>query len=287
MGDQSLLQPHELAALDRRDAEAAIRAHVQSAYLGDNTALTRILGRYKFFVDTRDHGFGSHILLDGFWEIWLTLFCARNLHTGMIAVDVGANFGYYSLMFAEFVGAPGHVIAVEPNPHAADLLRRSVDLNGFLSRTTIARVALGADDDATVPFYIPASEPKNALVVPSAASVNLDRGELIEVPSLRLDKLCTGRGAIDFVKIDAEGSEERIYAGMQEIIERDRPMIVMEFNVARYPDPGAFIEQIFGTYGTLYTINFDGSAAEVTRLQLLTERIGEDWLLVMSPQVPD
>jgi hypothetical protein len=112
MGLTTLLQPHELAALDRLHAEAAIRSRVRSVYLGDHVALTCILGRYKFFLDTRDRGFGSHVLLDGFWEIWLTLFCARNLRHGMTVVDVGANFGYYSVMFAEFVGAPGRVLAV-------------------------------------------------------------------------------------------------------------------------------------------------------------------------------
>lgn len=74
--DHVLLQPHELVAFDRLDAEAAIRTRVQNAFLGNNGALTGILGRYKLFVDTRDEGFGSHVLLDGYREIWLTLFAA-------------------------------------------------------------------------------------------------------------------------------------------------------------------------------------------------------------------
>jgi len=204
----------------------------------------------------------------------------------MMAVDVGANFGYYSVMFAEFVGASGRVLAVEPNPHAADLLQRSVDLNGFGARTTVERVALGAADDERLALYVPASEPKNALIVANADAVDRERGSLVEVPSVRLDRLCSDLGKVDFIKIDAEGSEERIYQGMKATVEQCHPMIVMEFNAARYRDPGAFIDAMLGDYGTLYAIDFDGVAARVKREELMTTRFGEDWLVVLSAKPP-
>src|ERR1700742_339416 len=105
----SLIELHELAAFDRATAEREIRGRARAVYLGADTALAFILGRYKFFVDTQDLGFGSHVLLDGFWEIWLTLFCARNLTNGMTAIDVGAHYGYYSTLFADFIGASGRL----------------------------------------------------------------------------------------------------------------------------------------------------------------------------------
>ena len=125
----------ELASGERFTLEHACRSQVQPVYLGDHTALCRILGRYKFYVDTRDEGFGSNILLDGFWEMWLTMAIARHLKPGMIAIDIGANFGYYSLLMADLVGPKGIVIAVEPNGHAAPKLRSSLTLNGFAART--------------------------------------------------------------------------------------------------------------------------------------------------------
>lgn len=283
---RALLQPHELAALDRLGAEAAIRTRVQSAFLGNNVALTRILGRYKFFVDTRDEGFGSHVILDGYWEIWLTLFLARNLRSGMVVVDVGANFGYYTLMCAEFVGAAGKVVAVEPNPAAAELLERSVSLNGFRGRTTVERVALDQESGQTALLYVPDSEPKNALVVSSPEVVDPSSGRLVDVPTMRMDDLLADQPRVDLIKIDAEGSEERIYAGMQATVERHRPMIVMEFNAARYPDPGGFVDRMSQSYGPLHHIDFDGHAVPVGRRDLLERRPGEDWLLVLSQRPP-
>jgi FkbM family methyltransferase len=282
----TLLQPHELAALDRQHAEAAIRSRVQNAYLGDRVALSLILGRYKFFLDTSDVGFGSHVMLDGFWEIWLTLFCARNLHAGMTAVDVGAHLGYYAVMFAELVGGAGRVIAVEPNPRSAELLRRSVDLNGFTARTTLFPGALGSVDNERLPLYVPAFEPKNALIVSCVDGLDQRRGSIVEVASATLDSLCAEAKTVDFIKIDAEGSEERIFDGMRSTIARSQPMIVMEFNAARYRQPAAFVERLLATYGALYAIDFQGLASPTAPDDLLTQRVGEDWLIVISPRAP-
>lgn len=276
------MQPHELAALDRPRAEAAIRTRVQSAFLGNNVALTRILGRYKFFVDTRDEGFGSHVLLDGYWEIWLTLFLARNLRGGMTVVDVGANCGYYSLMCAEFVGTDGRLVAVEPNPSAADLLERSISLNGFRDRTAIERTALGEESGRELLLYVPNCEPKNALIVDTPEVVDPAAGRLVAVTSTTMDDLLADYRQVDFIKIDAEGSEERIYAGMEATVERHRPTIVMEFNAARYPDAGGFLDRMANAYGGMFHIDFDGAAMPVSRRELLETRRGQDWLLVLS-----
>src|SRR5207245_9955667 len=87
------ISPQELTTLGRYHLENRCRALANPVYLGDQTALCRILGFYKLYVDTADTGFGSHVLLEGYWEIWLTIFFARHLQPGMTVIDVGANFG--------------------------------------------------------------------------------------------------------------------------------------------------------------------------------------------------
>jgi FkbM family methyltransferase len=277
----SLIQPHELAAFDRSMAEHEIRRRARAVYLGRDTALVLILGRYKFFLDTLDLGFGSHVVLDGFWEIWLTLFCARNLKSGMTAIDVGAHYGYYSMMFADFIGASGSLISIEPNPRAGELLGRSLELNGFAGRSRVMPVVAGAPEDCQASLFIPPFESKNALVVADTSGLS-DRGAIIQVQSVCLDKVCAQMERVDFVKIDAEGSEERIFEGMCDTIRRFHPLIVMEFNALRYSNPGAFLERMLGAYGSLCAVDFDGSTPPVSPEDLLTKRLGEDWLVVLS-----
>ncbi|WP_244642324.1 FkbM family methyltransferase [Phyllobacterium sp. 628] len=246
----------------------------------------RILGRYKFYLDTRDRGFGSHLLLDGYWEIWLTQFCARNIRAGMVAVDVGANFGYYSVLLAELVGAAGRLLAVEPNPHAVDFLRRSIDLNGFLRRTRIEAVILGDETTGVAPLFVPYNEPKNATVVEPWFIADPLVGAILNVPETSLDQLCASYERVDFIKIDAEGGEQRIFDGMKETIRQHKPMIVLEFNAERYKNGPDFIEQMMSVYGTLRRLDYKGQTHSVSTHELLSENFGEDWLLVLSMNEP-
>jgi FkbM family methyltransferase len=281
MESGDLIQPHELASFDRAAAEREIRSRARAVYLGSDTALVLILGRYKFFLDTQDRGFGAHVMLDGFWEIWLTLFCARNLKSGMTAIDVGSHYGYYAMMFADFVGASGHLMAIEPNPRAIELLGRSLELNGFMGRSEVLPAVAGGAEDGQANLFIPPFESKNSLVIADPDGLS-ERGTVIQVRSVCVDTLSAKMERIDFVKIDAEGSEERIFEGMKETIKRFHPLIVMEFNALRYADPGAFLERMLDAYGSLHAIEFDGSAPPVRPEEVLTKRVGEDWLIVLS-----
>lgn len=276
-------QMSDLASMKRADAERFIRGAVQTAYLGDHTALTRILGFQKFFIDTRDVGFGGHVLLDGYWEIWLTLFCLRNVKPGMVAIDVGANMGYYTVLFGHSVGPAGHVLAVEPNPRAANLLRRSVDINGYAARTRVAEVACSDTTMTKARLVVPTTEPKNAYV---AVDGEVRGANSIAIECFSLDEVCDGYERVDFIKIDAEGSEERIFAGMSAVLERHKPMVVVEVNVARYADPAAFVRRLEDVYGTMRYVSFDGQAIEVSQDRLLSSNVGQDWLIVLSPRRP-
>lgn len=276
----SVLTLEEIGALPRSELERSCRALASPVYLGGGVGLCRILTRYKFHISTADVGFGANVLLDGYWESWLTQFIARTVGRGGVVVDVGANFGYYSLLLADLVGPEGRVYAVEPAPGTAALLRRSIGLNGFAGHTQICEAAAGAEDGTAATLFEPAGEPKNAALVANAPS-DPAAGRSHEVAVRTLDGLLRDEPRIDFVKIDAEGGEEAIVAGMHGILSAAPPPMVLEFNAARYPDPGAFLERLLGYYGALRHVGFDGRAAPVTPERVLSENFGEDWLLYL------
>ena len=254
------------------------------AYLGDHTALCRVLGSYKLYLDTRDTGFSSHVMLDGYWEMWLTIFFARHLRPGMTVIDVGANFGYYTLLFGALVGSSGHVYAVEPNPEVVAKLRRSVDLNGLASRTTILAAAAGAADDSEVTLFAPHGEPKNGTIIPSPTTVSADLGTVYTVPQVSMDRATAAGPRIDFVKIDAEGGEEAVIAGAIRTLRRDKPRLILEFNAARYRDARSFIEQLQAIYSKICYINFKGEAIEAPLEAVVNDQSREDWLLYFDEE---
>lgn len=265
-----------LASMDRPQAESEIRARVQTVPLGGDLILARVLGSHKMLLRASDRGFSRHVMLDGYWESWLTLFCARTLRPGMVAFDVGANLGYYTLLFADAVGPSGKVVSIEPNPATFELLEESVRLNGFERHVRLVQAA-AADREGTLDLFVPAGEPKNATVAFGGGARPAEAR--VSVPAVPLDRLGSGLERVDFLKIDVEGAEPAVLAGMSDTIARFRPTIVLEFNASRYEDPAAFLDRLLAAYEVFGEIDFAGDCRPAETAEILSTRTEEDRLL--------
>ncbi|UFN50172.1 FkbM family methyltransferase [Roseomonas sp. OT10] len=274
--------PHALPLFDlgrldpqRRVAcEAEIRALCQTVPLGGDTALCRALGRYKIFVDTRDIGFSVHLMLDGYWEMWVTEAMVRFVRGGMTVVDVGANLGYFTLLLSELVGAQGRVHAVEPNPRLAGLLRQSLAVNGFTERAVLHTRPLGAVSGQPVTLHVPEGLPQNGYVVPGGGKGAVSTATVDEI---------VGDGPVDFIKIDVEGAEQDVWRGMRGVLARRQPLaIFLEFNRHRYADPGGFLASIEEHGFSMGQIDLARGVQPVDRHAILARESLEDWMLVLA-----
>lgn len=238
-----LVMPRFIRRERRTRNEALYRSLCSPVYVGNGTALCRVLGRYKILVDAADCGHSAHLLLEGFWEMAVTEAMRAALRPGMNAIDVGANLGYFALLMADLVGERGRVHAVEPNPSIASRLRRSVEMNGFAGRTAVHEVPLSDLDGQEMMLVVPDGEPKNAALRPPAEAASFP-GARHAVWTRRLDTLL-GDAKVDFVKIDAEGLEEAIWRGMRGLLDRRSPLTVfLEFRTDRYGDPAGFVAEL-------------------------------------------
>ncbi len=238
-------QPYGLMSLKmlrntpREAREAAIRRLCTSVPLAGGVVLCRVLGRYKMLVDNQDFGLAPHLMLEGVWENWVTEVMLTHLRPGMVAVDAGANLGYFTLLMADCVGDAGHVHAFEPNPRMRDLAQCSAAMNGLEARITLHANPLGARSGEPVTLKIPSNQPMNAHLAPAAPD---DPGAPLQ--TITLDDALAG-GRIDLVKIDAEGAEYAIWRGMQAIVARGEPMtILLEFTPERIADPAGFLAEL-------------------------------------------
>jgi len=219
------------------------------------------------------------VMMDGLWESWLTVFMARRIMPGMAVVDVGANHGYYTLMFADLVGDEGRVAAIEPSPRMVELLRRSVAVNGFSERVTIHECAAVSEDGVKLALFTPDNEPKNAHIVPDT---HADHAESVSISGSRVATLLHDWPRVDFMKIDVEGAEEAALAGAWPILERDRPDVLLEFSATRCADPEGLLSRLEELYGQYRTVTFDSTLAPVTKAALLDRSRTEDWILFLS-----
>ena len=272
-------RPIPLKTLRRMDAAGLLRRSRVMAcavYVGDRTVVCRVLSRYRLYVASDDVGFGVHVMLDGLWEGWLTAFMAARIKPGMRIVDAWANHGYYTLLFAHLTGSGGHVAAIEPNPRTAALLRRSLYANGFDPRVTVFELAAGTEDDVTLHLQVPDHEPKNAHLVSEAVAGT------VAVKGARLDTLLTDWPRVDFMKIDVEGFEEAFLEGAWPLVQRDRPMMVLEFNAVRCTDPAGLLDRLDALYGRLQVIGRDSRAIPADKSRLLDTSRVDDWMLYLE-----
>jgi FkbM family methyltransferase len=248
----------------RDQVEREIRSWAHSAYLGDKEALCRVLGRYKFYVDTRDVGISSHLIMDGFWELWVTTAMMQCVRRGSVVADIGANMGYFTMLLADLVGPDGRVLAFEPNPDMTKLLRKTISCNGVGGYTQLHQIALGAES-GQAELDVDVMAPGGACPVPLSKSHSVGRkavmaasdyyangktaalpnqSSLHVVPMRRFDEI-DGALDVEFIKIDVEGFEPYVWSGMTALLERNRPLtIFIEFTINRLDDPNAFLDEI-------------------------------------------
>lgn len=259
----------------RTDAEAEIRALCQTAYLGNNVALCRVLGRYKMYVDTNDIGIASHLMLEGYWEMWVTAAMMQHIRPGSTVIDIGANLGYYTLLMADLTGAEGRCLSFEPNPVMASLVDKNIRVNGVAPFTTLYKCALGAEEGVAA-MEIDPIQPGGGHVIPyeEGSSAN-------PIQIRRLDQI-PGALDADFIKMDVEGFEHDVWQGMTAILDSGRPLtIFMEFTVSRFADAQGFLDEIIAAGFSLEVIDHHHGILPFTREELFTQSHTIDHMLVL------
>jgi FkbM family methyltransferase len=263
---------------DRSTLEAVCRQHYQTARLSERVILCRVLGKYIVYADHEDVGITPHLCLDGFWESWITIAMARILKPGWYCVDIGANHGYYTLIMADAVESTGHVLAIEPNPHLAEMLQLTVEVNGFQGHTKVLQKAVSDTVSRQTDLVVPRHRGLDATLCREATAAD----DVIEVETVTLDQLTADWPRVDLVKIDAEGAEESIWSGMRQTLERHQDItVIMEMQCARYANPQAFVREILRQGFPLRHIDYDATIKNLTAEQILTDRQAEDWMLFL------
>lgn len=150
-------------------------------------------------------------------------FLRRLLQTGQKVIDIGANYGVYTLSMAKTVGPSGAVWAFEPASSTMALLAQGVAANGF-SQVVLEGSALSSSSGSARLSLSDQSE-MNALVRSEESAAQSET-----VPLVTLDECMQKYGWHDiaFMKIDAEGEEANILKGGRRFFAELSPLIQYE-----------------------------------------------------------
>lgn len=153
------------------------------------------------------------------------------IRQGDVVFDVGANVGYYTLLFSHLVGKLGVVHAFEPVPVTYAVLADSVGRRQRSDNIRLNNTAVGSTNGQTT-LYLPGSDLGQASLVTHESGSWQGAATVTPYPCpiARLDDYAASAslGRLDFVKIDVEGAELLALQGFAETISRFQPILHLE-----------------------------------------------------------
>ncbi|RLB38701.1 MAG: hypothetical protein DRH30_11090 [Deltaproteobacteria bacterium] len=254
--------------MNRAQFEAASLAGAKWYPASDNRIVATVFGDTKIVVDQADFSVTPHLVMSGYWESWISVWALSNVQSVDKALNIGANCGYYTMLFAR---RGAEVVAVEPQPKLANGIQISAALNGWSEAVKVyACVAGRAERPVRMRLYddFHGSAHVMSPSMQDHPDLRTHSVDAFEQPAHDLMPDAT------VVFIDAEGYEPCIWDGLSPLLEKNQlRWVALEWAPVRYGDSKGFIAKM-REYGTLATVRDDGSEVRVSDDELLS---GGEW----------
>ena len=200
-----------------------------------------------------DEFFGMNINEDGGFDPDETAVVKRIIKPGFICLDVGANAGYYSLIFAKLSGPQGKVYAFEPEKRNYEMLIENVRANGY--ENIITEQSAVSDETGSLKLFLSDDNAGDHRI-----AANNDARQWQETRVTTIDEYLKDKtDRVDYVKTDIQGADFKALKGMAATLKKNPDiMIQSEFwpsvMVKAGDDPADFL-QFLKEYGfTVYDI---------------------------------
>ncbi len=195
----------------------------------------------RFLVDTTDY-IDQCIAYDGMWEAAQLEELAALAQTRKINcfLDVGANTGFYSIMFARKALAE-RIIAFEPDPGNFARLQANIALNPFARKIEAVPLALG-DADGEVTLYEGAKWNRGESTI--AEPDQTPKEKTFRVRQVRFDGAYAIAGQNVIIKMDVEGYEFHALAGMERTLKENACYVQVELYSERFEELKTHFERL-------------------------------------------
>jgi len=182
-----------------------IRAFLRRQLVADEIVETN---GYKLVLDRDLSAFDPTMVDTGgpIWEPEMVEFLSRIVRPGQTVMDLGAESGYFALLFSRLVGDKGHVYAFEADPVSSARIAKSIAINNIRNVTLIAKAV--SDRTGKERFYPDGM--RGAL-----GYERFGNRPGIDIDCTTVDDAIPPSAKVSFFKMDIEGSEWRALKGMK------------------------------------------------------------------------
>jgi FkbM family methyltransferase len=169
----------------------------------------------------------------------------RLVKPGYLCADIGAHIGYMTLLMAKLVGEKGRVFSFEALPENAQVLECNVALNGWQERVDVENRAVSDRSQTACVMHRGRTSFESSLM-------SGDGGDSFTVPATALDDYFAYRTQLDFIKMDIEGGEAKAMLGMEKVLKRTRPTILLEVHDSGW----AALDELLAADYALHDLDF-------------------------------
>ncbi|MDF1756308.1 MAG: FkbM family methyltransferase [Verrucomicrobiales bacterium] len=181
-------------------------------------------GRKFAFRPDKTAGLLYSVPFAGNFEAKETAYIKNTLGKDWVCLDVGGCFGWYTSLFSQIVGESGAVHVFEPVPDNRECLQQTLELNNC-KNVAVHNFALG-NSCSSETIYVPDRGVSGSLRVPKGA--RKVRSFEVKVRTLDDFSLTDTISRVDFIKADIEGAELMFIQGGIDVLNRFRPILLLE-----------------------------------------------------------
>ncbi len=176
----------------------------------------------------------------------------RNINKNSVAVDVGANIGYYTLLLAKICKK---VYAFEPDKNCFEILVKNIKENKLINVVAMNKAV--SDGEGKVKFIVDKENLGNSRIKSQRDCFAKPRNDVF-IETIKIDEIIKEK--VDLIKIDTQGWEPKVILGAKRIIKKYKPIIFMEYSPQSYKENNLdskgminFLKQI---YKNIFTIDY-------------------------------
>lgn len=190
------------------------------------------------------------------------------IKNGDTVLDLGANIGVYTLIFAKLVGKSGHVFAFEPDPTNFEILKKNILVNKH--ENVILENKAVSNKEGNLKLYLSTENNGMHRIYPSKWCK-----ESIDINSIKIDNYFNKNQKIDFIKLDIEGAEYDALLGMESIIQNNENIVIfIEFVPTSLEEHGTNPEKVIDFF-----INHKFKIFKINNIAEKKEEISKEELL--------
>jgi len=232
---------------------------------------------HKIFLDRKD---SLRLSIKKVYEPLETEIVENEVKPGDFVLDIGANIGYFTLIFARFVGDNGKVFAFEPEPITFKLLEKNIQINNY--KNVILEQKAVSDKRGKLKLYI--SEENNG---DHRIYESVEKRNSIEIESVYIDGYLSNQyiNKIKFIKMDIQGAEGLAIQGMKKLLETNEKIkLLTEFAPCSLKicgtDPKEFLEILLKLGFKLYYTDYKNKKVKPVNINYLLKEYSvrsDDW----------